>query len=176
VPEPAVSQDQHAPKVTARHLAELVASMSRFLTGLAVIPTFKAAEVGLAEWVALCALAEADGLGNKQLAKRLGVTGQRVNQVTNELADAGLISTVPSPDDARRIVLRLTAPGRQRLKAINRELEAPLAAALAGREMLLADGLRSVKALMDFVTRMAEENNHKVHPPRHVHPSKGNRA
>ena len=66
--------------------------MSRFLTGLAVIPTFKAAEIGLAEWVALCALAEADGIGNKQLAKRLGVTGQRVNQVTNELVDAGLIS------------------------------------------------------------------------------------
>ena len=175
MPDPAVSQHQQAPKVTARHLAELVARMSRFLTGLAVIPTFKAAEVGLAEWVALCALAEADGLGNKQLAKRLGVTGQRVNQVTDELADAGFISTEPSQEDARRIVLKLTVAGRKRLKAINRELEAPLAASLAGREAAVADGLNSVKALMEFVARMAEENGNKVHPPRHAHPTKGHK-
>jgi len=173
--EPAASQHKQAPKVAAKDLAELVARMSRLLTGLAVIPTFKAAEVGLAEWVALCALAEADGLGNKQLARRLGVTGQRVNQVTSELDDAGLISTTPAPDDARRIVLRLTSEGRHRLAAINRELEAPLAAALAGREAALANGLNCTRLLIDFVARMAEENGHKVHPPRHARPSEGHK-
>ena len=70
-------------------------------------------------------------------------------------------------------MLKLTAAGRHQLKAINRELEPPLAAALAGREATLADALSSVKALLDFVALMAEENSHKAHPPRHAHSSRG---
>ncbi len=174
MPEPAASQQQKAPKVAVTHLAELVARMSRFLTGLAVMPTFKTAQVGLAEWVALCALAEADGIGNKQLAKRLGVTGQRVNQVTTDLVDDGLISIAPSPEDARRVVLKLTKAGRHQLKAINRELAPLLAGALAGHEAALVEGLDSLRLLLKFVA-MAQVNGQANHPPRHGHSAHGHK-
>lgn len=131
--------------------ASFVASMSRLLIGLASIPPFKDANLGLAEWVALSVLAEADGVSNKHLARSLGVTGQRANQICGSLSKANLISTTQSTEDNRKNEIRITETGRAQYNKVNSELKPLLAMALANKERSLSAANRMIKMMMRVV-------------------------
>lgn len=129
----------------------LIAGMSRLLIGIAGIAPFKEANLGLAEWVALSVLAEKDGVSNKQLARTLGVSGQRANQVGASLKEAGLISIGQSGEDSRKNEIKITATGKSRVDDVNAQLKPFLSTALKGRERTLANANRQFKVLMRIV-------------------------
>lgn len=119
-------------EIAVAEFAKLVALLSRFLVGLSSIPLFKATDLGLADWVALSMLAEHDNASNKQLARMLGVSNQRANQITTSLSKSGHISIRVSASDSRRNEISITQAGRARLNATNRRLAPLLATVFRG--------------------------------------------
>lgn len=138
-------------EINVADFSSLIAGMSRLLIGTANIAPFKEANLGLAEWVALSVLAEKDGISNKQLARALGVTGQRANQVGASLKDAGLIAIGQSGEDNRKNEIKITEEGRRRFNAINEQLKPLLASSLKGREKSLSSASRQIRILMRIV-------------------------
>jgi len=132
-------------------LALLITSASRLLTSLAAADPFKNANMGLAEWLSLTLLADKDGVSNKQMARALGVTGQRANQLCAALAKAGLITIQQSSDDKRRNVIHVTAKGSKQVNALNAELQVLLETALKGREKTLTGAVAYLRRLLRLV-------------------------
>lgn len=115
-------------------LATLVAGLSRFLNRLASIPPFQEAGLGLAEWSALTIIASKGGINNRHLAGALGVSAQRVNQITDSLRTMSLVVLNSVPDDARKKVITITPAGATRLTELNSKLQPTITAALGKRQ------------------------------------------
>lgn len=78
------------------------------------------------------------------IAANLGVSRQAMSQLLGEMAAAGLVETVPDPDDrrAQKVVFSSTGgPIREAASGVLRDLEAELAAAAGDKAMA---GLRTV--------------------------------
>ena len=138
--------DQAAAPISAERFATVVTDMSRFLSRLATYGPLQEAGIGVTEWTALVSLGSAPG-SNKALAKELGLTKQRVTQVTDALKKAGLIEVTKSPDDARLVELKVTDTGRQHRDTVNAKLAATLTAAFDGKERALLVAEKSIKAM-----------------------------
>lgn len=106
-----------------RNMAVLVAGMSRFLIRFSSMAPFREADMGLAEWTALSIIAAKNGIENRHLANSLGVSAQRVNQITDALSKAGHILSSTSPEDKRRKILTITSSGTVQLNKLNAMLE-----------------------------------------------------
>jgi DNA-binding MarR family transcriptional regulator len=78
--------------------------------------------LSVAQYTTLSILRSRDGLSNAQLARRLWVTPQSMNEVISALERAGLIERVP--DAANRRILRtaLTPTGRATLDACDTDI------------------------------------------------------
>jgi DNA-binding MarR family transcriptional regulator len=147
-----VTQDKPPAEINVGDFSNLVAGMSRLLIGLASIPPFKEANLGLAEWVALSVLAEKEGsVSNKQLGRNLGVTGQRANQIGSSLSKAGLISIVQSAEDNRKNEIAITDAGRAQFDSINSQLKPLLGTALKNKERSLLSASKQIRLLMRIV-------------------------
>lgn len=142
-------------EISVEEFSALVASMSRLLTGLGRIQPFSEAELGLAEWVALTTLAQRDGVSNKMLGRKLGVTGQRVNQISASLTRGGYIEIRQSAEDNRANEITITDAGKAKVHAVNSQLKPMLAEALQGRERTLASASKHMK----YLTRMLHAGN-----------------
>jgi DNA-binding MarR family transcriptional regulator len=127
-------------------LAGIVTGMSRFLTRIAKAAPFQQAKMGLAEWSALAAIVESSGISNKQLASALGVSGQRITQITDSLKRSGMITVGQAEHDSRKVVIAATEAGRNELAALNRKLE-PLIA-INNERLLPSVNLTITKKLM----------------------------
>jgi DNA-binding MarR family transcriptional regulator len=134
-----------------RDFANLLVGMSRLLTGLGSIGPFGDGEIGVTEWVALSVLANEPEKNNRQLAKVLGVTRQRANQIKTSLERARLISAIQSSEDARQNVITVTERGRSQLEAMNSELLSILVSSLQNKERVLTRANKSIKVLMRIV-------------------------
>jgi DNA-binding MarR family transcriptional regulator len=119
-------------------LAALVAGMSRFLTRFANISPFQDTGLGLAEWSALSIIAEHTGINSRQLANILGVSPQRINQVTDSLSTVGCISLKAIVEDARQKIITITPQGRTRLNELNAKLQPLVAAAIGDRTQAIS--------------------------------------
>lgn len=108
--------------LTVDVFAQLIGSASRLLTGVAALAPFKEGKLGLAEWIALSLISQNENMTNRQIATSLGVTAQRVNQLTESLSAAQLISITQASDDSRKKVIRITPLGRNELSALNAKL------------------------------------------------------
>lgn len=124
--------------IKVQDLATLVAALNRFLMRLSTMSAFQEAGLGLAEWSALSVIAEWPGINNRQLANILGVSPQRINQVTDSLRASALVSINSSPTDARKKVISITPAGTRRLHDLNAKLQPKIAAALSKRPQLLS--------------------------------------
>ena len=131
------AQTNQPEKIKAADLMEVVISASRLLTLLTQSEPFRDAEIGIAEWLALSLLIDREGTSNKQLAKSMGVTAQRANQLCTSLTNSGLISVEQAPDDNRRNVLKVTPKGKTLHKSLSDKLQAFLETALKDREKSL---------------------------------------
>ena len=78
--------------------------------------------LSVAQYTTLSILRSRSGLSNAQLARRLWVTPQSMNEVISALERAGLIERVP--DTANRRILRtaLTPTGRATLEACDTDI------------------------------------------------------
>lgn len=132
-------------------LAALVITASRLIGGLTNLPLFKNAQVSLTEWLALSVLAAKEGVSNKILARNLGVTGQRANQLCTSLSEAKLISITHAEDDSRRNVIRITDTGKSQLGSLNLQLQVLLTGALAGKKRSLSIAGRHMRLVMRIV-------------------------
>jgi DNA-binding MarR family transcriptional regulator len=64
---------------------------------------------------ALWRLSSADGASPGELAAAEKVSPPSMNRTVNSLEEAGYVRREPSPDDARRVLVRLTPEGRDLL-------------------------------------------------------------
>lgn len=134
-------------EINVEDFARLIATMSRLLSGLGRIQPFSEAGVGLAEWVALIALAQKDGVNNKTLGRNLGVTGQRANQISTSLAQGGYITVNNSASDSRENEIKITNTGKAKIDSINSQLKPLLATTLEGRERSLASVSKQMRSI-----------------------------
>jgi DNA-binding MarR family transcriptional regulator len=136
------------PAVTIKALADLVAGMSRFLTRLQDVHVFKAANLGLAEWLALSTIASSEGMNNKLLAKGLGISAQRAGQIGDALRKSGLISVVATGDESRRNVMKPTETGNAKLKELEASLWPLILQGMKGKERNLLRINKGVRGLL----------------------------
>jgi DNA-binding MarR family transcriptional regulator len=116
-----------------QELATLVAGMSRFLARFANITPFQETGLGLAEWSALSIIVDNAGINSRQLANILGVSPQRINQVTDSLNSEACISLKSSVEDARQKIINITPLGKARLHELNAKLQPLVTAAVIDR-------------------------------------------
>lgn len=133
----AAPQTKKTAEIEVSDLTVLISSASRLLTALTQAEPFKKADIGFAEWLSLSTLVDKDGVSNKQVARAMGVTNQRANQICTSLAKSGLIAVEQASDDNRRNVLKVTPKGKRLNETLSAELKSLLETALKDRERSL---------------------------------------
>ena len=137
--------------VSLADFGELVVRLSRLLGGLTTLQPLQSSSFGLTEWVALSLIAQGICKNNRQLARNLGVSRQRANQIKTSLERLDLIRAKQSETDARISLLSLTGKGDTEFKRVDSALLAALTEALKGRERALARANRSLKILTSLL-------------------------
>ncbi len=132
-------------------VATLIMTASRLIGGLANLPLFKSADISLTEWLALLAFSTKDGMSNKMLARSLGVTRQRANQLCTSLREASLISITPAQDDSRRNVINITELAKERLECLNLQLQEHVFGVLGTRSRSLPRASKHMQLVMRMV-------------------------
>jgi DNA-binding MarR family transcriptional regulator len=141
------TQTRERKPIDLDELSDVVATISRFLVNLAASAPFRNAGIGLSEWAALRALSEKGGVTSKRIAKSLGVTVQRANQLTEALKAADCVTMTPAPEDNRRKIVALTDSGQAKLAQLNSELVPFVAAALGDDGSQITRAKKSLKKL-----------------------------
>jgi DNA-binding MarR family transcriptional regulator len=126
---------------------ELVVRLSRLLGRLTNLEPFKGSPFGLIEWVALSLIAQGVSKNNRQLARNLGVSRQRANQIKTALEKLRLVQAKQSDKDARISLLSLTSKGEAELQIVDAALRAELAQALSARKGALTRANKSLRLL-----------------------------
>lgn len=108
-----------------------------------------------ARWQLLGGIADQEEpLSVAQLARKIGVTRQAVQRITNELESERVVAFRPNPRHKRAQLIELTARGRD-LFARSMELQRPWAAAL-GRN-LTASRAREASAALEALLAVLQE-------------------
>ena len=136
---------------------ELVVRLSRLLGRLTNLEPFKASPFGLIEWVALSLIAKGVSKNNRQLARNLGVSRQRANQIKTALEKQRLVQAKQSSTDARISLLSLTSKGEAELQIVDAALRAELAGALGGRKAVVTRVTRSLRILTRLLGPQGDE-------------------
>lgn len=131
----------------------LILRANRFVSRLAETDAFVEQDMGVADWLALRALARTGKETFTSLARTLGVTRQRVKQIADSLKDAGLAEVAASGQDRRKAEVSLTAAGRESLAT----LEAALKTRLDGFKGGMLQAVRSSVVLHRLGRRLGEE-------------------
>lgn len=95
-----------------------------------------------------------------QIARDKRVSRQHIQTLVNALAEAGLVGTIPNPDDRRSPLIRLTVSGELAYRAIRRrEADAfdDLTRALSGCDLEAAlTTLAALRAALDLQLQQGE--------------------
>jgi len=96
-----------------------------------------------------------------QIARSKRVSRQHIQTLVNALAQAGLVATIPNPDDRRSPLVRLTVSGELAYRAIRRrEADAfdNLTRALSGCDLDAAlNTLAALRAALDLQVQQGED-------------------
>lgn len=138
-----MSEKQQA-AITAEQFAELIFSMNRLMSRLSGAAMFREAGIGISEWSALNLLARGDA-SNGALARDLGLTKQRINQIVEDLKKEGYVIVGQNVRDGRANVISLTVTGRTRLEALNNQLTPLLVSGLSGSPRSLEAAVRNLR-------------------------------
>jgi DNA-binding MarR family transcriptional regulator len=152
--EGAVSADggsAAAPDTMIADFGTLAASLGRLLAAFASAPAFRDSNLTLSEWIALFILEQSNLISNAQLAKRLGVTRQRAQQIVASFVEAELITMRTSPVDSRKNEITVTAKGKAQLASANADLTAFLLTKLESSPALLTQTRRSVGRMVKML-------------------------
>jgi len=86
--------------------------------------------VSVPQFRVLAFLGRTDGASVSAAADRVGLSLPATSRLVDGLVDRGLIRREPSPEDRRRVVLRLTARGRDLVRKARSSAQSRLAEAL----------------------------------------------
>ena len=140
-----------SPQIDVLDMVALVLAASRLIGGLANLPLFKNANVSLTQWLALSVFSTKDGVSNKMLARSLGVSRQRANQLCTSLSEAKLIVIAHAEDDSRRNVITITDTGKKQLGSLNLQMLDLVSRALGGRSQSLTRAGKQMRLMMEIV-------------------------
>ncbi|MGI4866387.1 MAG: MarR family winged helix-turn-helix transcriptional regulator [Janthinobacterium lividum] len=87
------------------------------------------------------------------LAAREKVTAQAMSQILRHLAERGYVTRQPAPDDRRKVLIALSATGRQLLQTVRQERDEWLQAALS---TCSATELASLQQALPVLTKLVE--------------------
>lgn len=98
-------------------------------------------------------LAAGDGSTAAGLAERLEIDAGYLSRILRRFRERGLLARTPSPTDARRSILRLTAAGREAFGALDAGTRGKVGAMLAGlpdaEQSRLVSAMRAIEAVLD---------------------------
>jgi DNA-binding MarR family transcriptional regulator len=83
-----------------------------------------------ARMMALAVVDSRESCSMSDLARELGLPSPLATRVADELVARGLVEREADPDDRRRVLLRVTARGREAFAAVHEEAEGLLSAVL----------------------------------------------
>jgi MarR family transcriptional regulator, organic hydroperoxide resistance regulator len=118
-------------------------------------PALEALGLTYPQYLALCALHEAEACALGTLAARLGLEPSTVTPLVRRLERAGLVTRAHNPADERQVILRLTPEGQTRAREAGERLGALLGASGLGPERLGRLGAEA-RALRDVLSRTRE--------------------
>jgi DNA-binding MarR family transcriptional regulator len=136
---------------------ELVVRLSRLLGRLTNLEPFTGSPFGLIEWVALSLIAQGVSKNNRQLARNLGVSRQRANQIKTALEKLRLVQAKQSDKDARISLLSLTSKGEAELQIVDAALRTELAGALSARKTALMRANKSLRLLTRLLSPQTDD-------------------
>jgi DNA-binding MarR family transcriptional regulator len=116
----------------ACEVLETVPAVMRFIR--AEMRRHRAAGLSVPQFRTLAFLERSDGASLGEVAESLGLTAPSACALIDTLEDRGMVSRAGAPDDRRRLLLALTAPGREALALSRQETQKRLSAVLAGLE------------------------------------------
>ncbi|WP_214367238.1 MarR family winged helix-turn-helix transcriptional regulator [Pseudonocardia sp. H11422] len=102
----------------------------------------------------LLLLAERSGATMGEVAARAGVPGPTATRIADRLVNGGLAYREVHPWDRRRVLVHLSADGRDVVGRMDAALDAALGEALARYEQMLPRGTRD--AVMSLLGRLTE--------------------
>jgi len=140
--------DAEANETVIKDFAEMISTMSRLISRIEGMALFSESDIGLPEWVALSISGDLDGISSKELARRLGVTPQRAQQLSGSLLKAQLFSIAQSTEDSKKKVIKVTPAGKAKWEAINSELEPLLTEALGKKVRTLASANKQMRTIV----------------------------
>ena len=109
--------------------------------------------VPMAQLKSLFIIANKSGTNSRTLARYLEVTQGNVTGIVNRLAEQGLVTRAPSPEDRRIIILEATQKGRQLLTDL---IEAHSKHVVSILEHLSDKELAALRAGLDAFVRAVE--------------------
>ena len=144
----AAGEGKAAEVLTVGSFADLVSSASRLLTSFGALEPFRQAKVGLAEWTMMTLVSEDPNMTSAQVARQLGVTAQRINQVADSLKALDWISLQPQANDSRKKVIHITDTGRRELGKLNESLHPLLMTPVKDNPKIVLRTVRSMRRLV----------------------------
>lgn len=145
-------------------LEALILRANRFVAKVAETDSFQTSNIGVADWLALRALAKAGKQTFTSLARTLGVTRQRVKQIADSLKETGLVTVTSSGEDKRKAEVEITAEGSDTLTTLEQGLRGKLETVKGGMQPALRAGgvmLRLSRALGDGTGEGAKGGGNK---------------
>ncbi len=130
----------------------LLSLLPRLLAALSEHEILKSQSLGLTEWSFLHAVAENPGFGSGRIARRLGLTPQRVAQVVAALTKMGYITSTTAQDDTRKKELDVTPLGKVKLGAADDKLMKLLQKVYSDRPTAVASMRRNARVLLTAIS------------------------
>ncbi|MFD7665017.1 MarR family winged helix-turn-helix transcriptional regulator [Streptomyces sp. NPDC059788] len=107
-------------RLPSRLLSQLTARSDRLITeGL-----LARADARKWHYAVLASLQEYGPASQAELSRRTGIYCSDMVGVLNELAERDLVRRTPDPDDRRRNIITISAPGRRQLRRLDKALDA----------------------------------------------------
>ncbi|MFD7015632.1 MarR family winged helix-turn-helix transcriptional regulator [Streptomyces sp. NPDC059161] len=132
--------------------SDLLASISVLVRRVRQIPT--GSGLSMPERSALSRLDRTGPTTSSALAREAQITAQAMGATLSALQESGLVERRRDPDDGRRVVLSVTAAGRQALQDKRNERAELLSRALSSGDFTRAE-LKQLAAVAPLLERLA---------------------
>ncbi|MFK0137104.1 MarR family winged helix-turn-helix transcriptional regulator [Streptomyces murinus] len=120
-----------------------------------ILKASEAEDITLGQASVLARLADKGGVTASELATAEGVRHQSMTAMIAALLALGLVERAPDPDDGRRLLIELTAPGRRRVEKGRQARTEWLAGRL--QERCTEEERRNVIAAMAVLERLTHD-------------------
>ena len=104
---------------TKDEIEELFFGVSRSAAGFESVLRKTEPQISTTQWALLRTLRDSGELRPFDIARRIGISRQLVNQASRKLEKLELLEIIPPEEGRKAVLLRLTASGARHLKSIN---------------------------------------------------------